>query len=278
MIWYCKLGEFTSPANLGIFLNGYYTHFEICVTCFFGYATKNWTVPVDLPGWFWNKMIKTWKWRILDSGNFSRPPAIIMRCYITDVQEQCCCSLPSSVGNFVSLSFGCNMFIYACCLLPLTCSSAISIDGTYQLYGITRQGDCKQKIVAYTLDMGDDFDSWCRWGGKKIYRYLFRVICLGGIFDFCPCTSCATAEEHVAVGKQTRCQKYGFLLLITGAVYASKNVQVELSLGMGYCIYVRLSRDGCDLCSAWLKSSAEGSSHSALRHLLSGTQSCGLEW
>ena len=67
---------------------------------------------------------------------------------------------------------------------------------------------------------------------------------------FCPCISCATAEEHVAVGKQTRCQKYGFLLLVTGAVFASKNVQVELSLGTRYCIYVRLSRDGCDPCSA----------------------------
>lgn len=45
------------------------------------------------------------------------------------------------------------------CLVLLTCCLAISIDGTYQMYGITRQGDCKQKIVAYTLDMGDDFDS-----------------------------------------------------------------------------------------------------------------------
>ena len=65
---------------------------------------------------------------------------------------------------------------------------------------------------------------------------------------FCPCISCATAEEHVAVGKQTRCQKYGFLLLVTGAVFASKNVQAERGLGTGYCIYVRLSRDGCELC------------------------------
>ena len=56
-----------------------------------------------------------------------------------------------------------TMLIYVYCHLVLIGYLAISIDGTYQLYGITRQGECKQKIVAYTLDIGDDFDIWWRW-------------------------------------------------------------------------------------------------------------------
>ncbi|XP_076458667.1 WD repeat domain phosphoinositide-interacting protein 4-like [Babylonia areolata] len=36
---------------------------------------------------------------------------------------------------------------------------AISLDGTFQKYIVTPQGQCKLKLVSYTLDMGDDFDS-----------------------------------------------------------------------------------------------------------------------
>ena len=38
--------------------------------------------------------------------------------------------------------------------------TAISVDGTFQKYLVTTQGHCKQKISAFTLDMGDDFTSW----------------------------------------------------------------------------------------------------------------------
>ena len=86
MIWYIPsetifFSRVMRPAELGVLflcvcfcflLNWYYTHF-------FLYTTKKWTTPVEPPGHFQTKSIKTQKWQCSDLHNYSRPPTISRR-------------------------------------------------------------------------------------------------------------------------------------------------------------------------------------------------------
>ena len=78
VIFYHELGDFLSLAKVRSFLNRYYTHIWVC--------HKKWTAPVDLPGQFHHKSIKTWKWRNTDFCNFSRPPTIY---FVTSPEWAC---------------------------------------------------------------------------------------------------------------------------------------------------------------------------------------------
>ena len=70
----------------------------------------------------------------------------------------------------------------------------------------------------------------------------------------------ATCPKPCELPSLDSCQK-GFLRAHKKATYTSQNFRVEL--------------DGCEQSSVRLRSGAEGGSHSTVRHLPSGTHSCG---